>query len=75
MFLIPYALFYQVNFLVVLYGLFQGLVFLPVMLSWLGPAPYADATPRGEQGAGRGAGAGRGGDAEAGHKTDFTVNI
>ena len=25
---------------VVIFGLFHGLVFLPVLLSWLGPAPY-----------------------------------
>lgn len=30
----------QIFFAVVLYGLFHGLVFLPVLLSLLGPAPY-----------------------------------
>lgn len=28
--------------MVVIFGLFHGLVFLPVILSLLGPAPYAD---------------------------------
>ncbi|GFO48111.1 patched domain-containing protein [Plakobranchus ocellatus] len=35
--------FFKVNFLVVLYGLFHGLVFLPVLLSWFGPQPYPTA--------------------------------
>lgn len=30
----------QVFFTVVLFGLFHGLVYLPVVLSWLGPEPY-----------------------------------
>ncbi|XP_042862296.1 protein patched homolog 3-like isoform X2 [Penaeus japonicus] len=32
--------FFKIFFAVVLYGLFHGLVFLPVLLSLLGPAPY-----------------------------------
>ncbi|RUS79504.1 hypothetical protein EGW08_012736, partial [Elysia chlorotica] len=39
-----FSTFFKVNFLVVLYGLFHGLVFLPVLLSWLGPPPYPTAT-------------------------------
>ncbi|KAK7077774.1 Patched domain-containing protein 3 [Halocaridina rubra] len=37
--------FYKIFFSVCLYGVFHGLVFLPVILSWLGPAPYATARP------------------------------
>lgn len=33
----------QIFFLVVVYGLFHGLVFLPVVLSVLGPRPYDSA--------------------------------
>ena len=33
----------QVFLLVVLYGLFHGLFFLPVLLSFCGPQPYATA--------------------------------
>ena len=36
--------FFQVFFLVVAFGLFNGMVFLPVILSLIGPAPYADHT-------------------------------
>ncbi|XP_033117037.1 patched domain-containing protein 3-like isoform X2 [Anneissia japonica] len=35
--------FFKIFFLVVLFGLFHGLVLLPVLLSWIGPAPYASA--------------------------------
>ncbi|XP_071952393.1 patched domain-containing protein 3-like [Antedon mediterranea] len=35
--------FFKVFLLVVLFGLFHGLVLLPVLLSWFGPAPYASA--------------------------------
>ncbi|XP_005098950.1 protein patched homolog 1 isoform X2 [Aplysia californica] len=35
--------FFKVNFLVVVYGLFHGLIFLPVILSWFGPEPYPTA--------------------------------
>lgn len=38
-----FSTFFKVNFLVVLYGLFHGLVFLPVLLSWMGPPPYPTA--------------------------------
>ncbi|XP_066915627.1 patched domain-containing protein 3-like [Clytia hemisphaerica] len=34
--------FFKVFFLVVIFGMFHGMVFLPVMLSLIGPAPYAD---------------------------------
>lgn len=30
---------------VVIFGLFHGLVYLPVILSWVGPAPYDSAEP------------------------------
>ena len=33
----------QVFFLVVVFGLFNGLGLLPVILSWIGPAPYLNA--------------------------------
>lgn len=35
---------FQIFFLVVVYGLYHGLVFLPVLLSLVGPEPYATAT-------------------------------
>ncbi|XP_066275211.1 patched domain-containing protein 3-like [Branchiostoma lanceolatum] len=35
--------FFKVFFLVLLFGCLHGLVFLPVILSWLGPAPYVTA--------------------------------
>ncbi|XP_078317578.1 patched domain-containing protein 3-like isoform X2 [Crassostrea virginica] len=35
-----FALFFRVFFTVVVFGLFHGLVYLPVVLSWLGPEPY-----------------------------------
>jgi len=34
----------QIFFLVVLFGLFHGLVFLPVVLSIIGPDPYLSAS-------------------------------
>jgi hypothetical protein len=34
--------FFKVFFLVVVFGIFHGMVFLPVILSLLGPAPYAN---------------------------------
>ncbi|CAL8090383.1 unnamed protein product [Orchesella dallaii] len=37
--------FFKIFFLVVVYGLFHGLVFLPVLLSIMGPAPYATVIP------------------------------
>ncbi|XP_067935970.1 patched domain-containing protein 3-like [Watersipora subatra] len=36
--------FFKVFFLVVVFGLFNGLALLPVLLSWIGPAPYHTAT-------------------------------
>nr|XP_002739466.1 PREDICTED: protein patched homolog 1-like [Saccoglossus kowalevskii] len=38
-----FKVFFKIFFLVVLFGLFHGLVFLPVMLSWTGPSPYLSA--------------------------------
>ncbi|XP_048761748.2 protein patched homolog 1-like isoform X1 [Ostrea edulis] len=35
-----FSLFFRVFFTVVVFGLFHGLVYLPVVLSWLGPEPY-----------------------------------
>ncbi|XP_075238943.1 patched domain-containing protein 3-like [Convolutriloba macropyga] len=32
--------FFQIFLLVSIFGLFHGLIFLPVMLSWIGPSPY-----------------------------------
>nr|KAG5711759.1 hypothetical protein BaRGS_023523 [Batillaria attramentaria] len=38
-----FTTFFKVFLLVVIYGLFHGLFFLPVLLSWLGPDPYSTA--------------------------------
>eukprot|EP00058_Branchiostoma_floridae_P014119 XP_002599607.1 hypothetical protein BRAFLDRAFT_77706 [Branchiostoma floridae] len=38
--------FFKVFFLVLLFGCLHGLVFLPVILSWLGPAPYSTTPVR-----------------------------
>ncbi|KAJ8305936.1 hypothetical protein KUTeg_016481 [Tegillarca granosa] len=35
-----FSLFFRVFFLVVIFGLFHGLAYLPVVLSWIGPDPY-----------------------------------
>ena len=35
-----FFLIFQVFLLVVLFGLFHGLIFLPVLSSFIGPAPY-----------------------------------
>ncbi|XP_052073825.1 NPC1-like intracellular cholesterol transporter 1 isoform X1 [Mytilus californianus] len=35
-----FALFFRVFFTVVVFGLFHGLAYLPVILSWIGPEPY-----------------------------------
>ncbi|KAG7160185.1 NPC intracellular cholesterol transporter 1-like 1 [Homarus americanus] len=37
--------FFKVFFAVCVYGLYHGLVFFPVLLSLLGPAPYSTVTP------------------------------
>ncbi|XP_077981544.1 patched domain-containing protein 3-like [Glandiceps talaboti] len=39
--------FFKIFFLVVLFGLFHGLMVLPVLLSWIGPSPYMSAEERG----------------------------
>lgn len=36
-------IFSQVFLLVVVFGLFHGLVYLPTILSWIGPQPYLSA--------------------------------
>ncbi|XP_063713445.1 NPC intracellular cholesterol transporter 1-like [Symsagittifera roscoffensis] len=41
--------FFQIFFLVSLFGLFHGLIFLPVMLSLVGPSPYLSAQQRQQQ--------------------------
>lgn len=38
-----FTTFFKVFLLVVIYGLFHGLFFLPVILSWIGPQPYSTA--------------------------------
>ena len=38
-----FTIFFKVFFLVVLFGLYHGLVFLPVLLSFIGPAPISSA--------------------------------
>ena len=38
-----FKVFFKIFFLVVFFGLFHGLVFLPVLLSYIGPAPSASA--------------------------------
>ncbi|XP_041359344.1 protein patched homolog 1-like isoform X2 [Gigantopelta aegis] len=40
-----FTLFFRVFFTVVLFGLFHGLVYLPVVLSWVGPQPYTTEPP------------------------------
>ncbi|XP_055956287.1 patched domain-containing protein 3 [Patella vulgata] len=40
-----FSLFFRVFFSVVVFGLFHGLCYLPVVLSWVGPAPYDSALP------------------------------
>ena len=39
----------QVFILVVIFGLFHGLCFLPVVLSIIGPKPYYNAGPEGTE--------------------------
>ena len=41
--------FFQIFFLVSMFGLFHGLIYLPIALSVLGPSPYASKTPHGNQ--------------------------
>ena len=40
---INYSLLLQVFLGVTIFGLFHGLVYLPVLLSWIGPRPYYNA--------------------------------
>ncbi|XP_033117064.1 NPC intracellular cholesterol transporter 1-like [Anneissia japonica] len=37
-----YQVFFKVFLLVVMFGLFHGLVLLPVLLSWIGPSPFPE---------------------------------
>lgn len=59
-----FTTFFKVFFCVVLYGMFHGLVFLPVVLSWVGPQPYLSVR-MGKKGHGAHA---QNGDAEGGEK-------
>ncbi|XP_046328844.2 protein patched homolog 1-like isoform X1 [Haliotis rufescens] len=38
-----FTTFFKVFLLVVCFGLFHGLIYLPVILSWIGPSPYLSA--------------------------------
>ncbi|XP_067679237.1 patched domain-containing protein 3-like [Haliotis asinina] len=38
-----FTTFFKVFLLVVCFGLFHGLIYLPVVLSWIGPSPYLSA--------------------------------
>merc|ERR1711974_371292 len=40
-----FSTFFKIFFLVVVFGLFHGLVLQPVLLALLGPLPYSSATP------------------------------
>ncbi|CAG0920738.1 unnamed protein product, partial [Notodromas monacha] len=44
-----FTTFFKIFFCVVLFGMFHGLFFLPVLLSFLGPAPYATAEDAGDK--------------------------
>ncbi|XP_060517935.1 protein patched homolog 3-like isoform X2 [Cylas formicarius] len=37
--------FFKIFFLVIIFGLFHGVVFFPVILSWIGPKPYEESQP------------------------------
>ncbi|XP_052280398.1 protein patched homolog 3-like isoform X3 [Dreissena polymorpha] len=41
-----FILFFRVFMTVVIFGLFHGLVYLPVILTWVGPAPYPSRVPQ-----------------------------
>ncbi|KAL4236787.1 Patched domain-containing protein 3 [Mactra antiquata] len=41
-----FVMFFRVFMTVVLFGLFHGLVYLPVVLSWVGPSPYPSLKPQ-----------------------------
>ncbi|XP_072023872.1 patched domain-containing protein 3-like isoform X2 [Amphiura filiformis] len=45
-----FTTFFKIFLLVVIFGLFHGLVFLPVILSLIGPSPYLSAKPAEESG-------------------------
>ncbi|XP_063722522.1 protein patched homolog 1-like isoform X2 [Symsagittifera roscoffensis] len=54
--------FFKIFFLVCVLGLYHGLIYLPVMMSWLGPAPYSSAHKPGHDDSSELGGEGRGGE-------------
>ena len=40
-----FSVFFRIFLLVIIFGLFHGLILLPVLLSFIGPASYDNATP------------------------------
>ena len=40
-----FGTFFKIFFLVVVFGVFHGLFFFPVLLRWIGPGEYPDARP------------------------------
>ena len=40
-----FSTFFRIFFLVVIFGVFHGLFFMPVLLRWIGPRAYEDARP------------------------------
>ena len=39
-----FSVFFRIFLLVIIFGLFHGLILLPVMLSLIGPSPYSNAS-------------------------------
>ena len=44
-----FSVFFKIFLLVVTFGLFHGLILLPVLLSLIGPAPYLNSKPATEE--------------------------
>ena len=44
-----FSVFFKIFLMVVAFGLFHGLILLPVILSLIGPAPYLNAKPANEE--------------------------